>query len=269
MTVTRQNYRKKDDYIMTKAELRKITRLTYLTETGDKAKEKVMAAKIATMATKIKTIDAKIQLLKIQMEDLKAKKQATIAKATDAINERKFFIEHTMEEHKEDLEQLLASQTAENNNMKAKEVAAEIDTEPQKVDDAFTREAAEEATAMFSAPPTDPEPPKTAKISPVSDAGKESSNGLPKTQNTTPKQPKNEGSDTDVVTPAKERDIQQPISDPANVVANTPENGKIKPVSGSGKESTEEPSQTQESTQKSTKNDDPADEDPFSWLNDL
>lgn len=246
---------------MTKAELRKITRLTYLTETGDKAKEKVMAAKIATMATKIKTIDAKIQSLKIQMEDLKAKKQATIAKATDAINERKFFIEHTMEEHKEDLEQLLAKQTAENNNMTAKEVAAEIDTEPQKVVDAFTREAAEEATA----PPTDPEPPKTAKISPVSSSGKESSNGLPKTQNTTPKQPKNEGSDTDVVTSAKERDIQQPVSDPAHVVANTPENGKIKPVSGSGKESTEEPSKTQESTPKQAQNDD----DPFSWLNDL
>lgn len=253
---------------MTKAELRKIVRLTYLTKTGDKAKEKVMCTQIATMATKIKTIDAKIQSLKIQMEDLKAKKQATIAKATDAINERKFFIEHTMEEHKEDLEQLLAQQTAENNNMSVREVAAEIDTEPKKVVDAFTREAAEEATAMFSAP-TDPEPPKTAKISPVSDAGKESSNGLPKTQNTTPKQPKNEGSDTDVVTPAKERDIQQPVSDPAHVVAHestrTPENGKIKPVSGSGKESTEEPSKTQESTPKQAQNDD----DPFSWLNDL
>lgn len=257
---------------MTKAELRKITRLTYLVESGDKAKEKVMRAQIATMATKIKTIDAKIQSLKIQMEDLKAKKQATIAKATDAINERKFFIEHTMIEHKEDLEQLLAKQTAENNNMSVREVAAEIDTEPKKVVDAFTREAAEAATAMFSAP-ADPEPPKTAKISPVSSSGKESSNGLPKTQNTTPKQPQNEGSDTDVVTAAKERDIQDPVSDPAHVVlpvhANTPENGKNKAVSGSSKESTGEPSKTQESTPKSTKNDDPADEDPFSWLNDL
>lgn len=175
---------------MTKAELRKITRLTYLTETGDKAKEKVMATKIATMATKIKTIDAKIQSLKTQIQDLEQKKAATIAKATDAINERKFFIEHTMEEHKEDLEQLLAKQTAENNNMSVREVAAEIDTEPKKVVDAFTREAAEEATA--SAPQSDPEPPKTAKISPVSDAGKESSNGLPKTQNTTPKQAQND-----------------------------------------------------------------------------
>lgn len=248
---------------MTKAELRKINRLTYLVESGDKAKEKVMATKIATMATKIKTIDAKIQSLKTQIQDLEQKKAATIAKATDAINERKFFIGHTMEEHKEDLAELLCKQDAENNNMTAKEVAAEIGTEPQKVVDAFTRAAAEDATAMFSAPPT--EPPKTAKISPVSSSGKESSNGLPKTQNTTPKQPKNEGSDTDVVTSAKERDIQQPVSDPAHVVANIPENGKIKPVSGSGKESTEEPSKTQESTPKQPQNDD----DPFSWLNDL
>lgn len=229
---------------MTKAELRKINRLTYQVETGDKAKEQVMCAQIATMATKIKTIDAKIQLLKIQMEDLKAKKQATIAKATDAINERKFFIEHTMIEHKEDLEQLLAKQTAENNNMSVREVAAEIDTEP----------------------------PKTAKISPVSSSGKESSGEAPKTQNTTPKQPKNEGSDTDVVTPAKERDIQQPISNPAHVVANTPENGKIKPVSGSREKSTGEPSKTQESTPKQAKNDGSRDQDPddpFAWLNDL
>lgn len=254
---------------MTKAELRKITRLTYLTETGDKAKEKVMATKIATMATKIKTIDAKIQSLKIQMEDLKAKKQATIAKATDAINERKFFIGHTMEEHKEDLAELLCKQDAENNNMTAKEVAAEIDTEPQKVVDAFTREAAEAATAMFSAPPSDPEPPKTAKISPVSSSGKESSGEAPKTQNTTPKQPQNDGSDMDVVTAAKERDIQEPVSDPVSAETakstRTPENGKNKAVSGSGKESTEEPSKTQESTPKQAQNDD----DPFSWLNDL
>lgn len=261
---------------MTKAELRKITRLTYLVETGDKAKEQVMATKIATMATKIKTIDAKIQLLKIQMEDLKAKKQATIAKANEAINEHKFYTEHTMIEHKEDLEQLLAKQTAENDNMTAKEVAAEIDAEPQEVVDAFTQEAAEEATAMFSAPQTDPEPPKNAKISPVSSSGKESSGEPPKTQNTTPKSTKNEGSDTDVVSPTKERDIQQPVSHPAHVVSaestRTPENGKIKPVSGSREESTGEPSKTQESTSKQAQNDGSRDQDPddpFAWLNDL
>lgn len=250
---------------MTKAELRKIVRLTYLTKTGDTAKEKVMRTQIATMATKIKTIDARIQSLKTQIQDLEQKKAATIAKATDAINERKFFIEHTMEQHKEDLAELLCKQDAENNNMTAKEVAAEIDTEPKKVVDAFTREAAEEATAMFSAPPSDPEPPKTAKISPVSSSGKESSGEATNTQNTTPKQPKNEGSDTDVVTAAKERDIQQPVSDPAHVVANTPENGKIKPVSDVGKESTGEPSKTQNTTPKQAQNDD----DPFAWLNDL
>ncbi|WP_278502802.1 hypothetical protein [Mitsuokella multacida] len=252
---------------MTKAELRKIVRLTYLTETGDKAKEKVMRTQIGVMATKIKTLDAKIQLLKIQMEDLKQKKAATIAKATDAINERKFFIEHTMEQHKEDLAELLTKQTAENNNMSEKEVAAEIGTEPQKVVDAFTRAAAEDATAMFSAPPS--EPPKNAKISPVSSSGKESSGEAPKTQNTTPKQHKNE----DVVSPAKERDIQDPVSDPVSAETSestrTPENGKNKAVSGSGKESTGEAPKTQESTQKQAKNDDPADEDPFSWLNDL
>ena len=257
---------------MTKAELRKIERLTYLVGTGDKAKEKVMATKIATMATKIKTIDAKIQSLKTQIQDLEQKKAATIAKATDAINERKFFIEHTMEEHKEDLAELLAKQTAENNNMTAKEVAAEIDTEPKKVVDAFTREAAEAATAMFSAPPSDPEPPKTAKISHVSSSGKESSGEATKTQNTTPKQPKNEGSDTDVVTPAKERDIQEPVSAETSESTRTPENGKNKAVSGSGKESTGEPSKTQESTPKQAKNDGSRDQDPddpFAWLNDL
>ena len=253
---------------MTKTELRKIVRLTYLTKTGDKAKEKVMRTQIGVMATKIKTIDARIQSLKTQIQDLEQKKAATIAKATDAINERKFFIEHTMEEHKEDLAELLCKQDAENNNMTAKEVAAEIGTEPQKVVDAFTRAAAEDATAMFSAPPSDPEPPKNAKTSPVSDAGKESSGEAPKTQNTTPKQPQNDGSDMDVVT-AKERDIQDPVSAETSESTRTPENGKNKAVSGSGKESTGEPSQTQESTQKSTKNDDPADEDPFAWLNDL
>jgi|GEM_PF-6997721 len=254
---------------MTKAELRKIVRLTYLTETGDEKKVQVMRTQIGVMATRIKTLDAKIQSLRIQMEDLKAKKQATIAKANEAISEHKFFIEHTMIEHKEDLEQLLVKQDAENNNMTAKEVAAEIGTEPQKVVDAFTRAAAEDATAMFSAPPSDPEPPKTAKISPVSDAGKESSGEAHKTQNTTPKQPQNE----DVVTAAKERDIQEPVSDPVSAETSestrTPENGKNNAVSGSSKESTVEPSKTQESTPKSTKNDDPADEDPFSWLNDL
>lgn len=261
---------------MTKAELRKIARLTYLVETGDTAKEKVMRMQIGVMATKIKTIDARIQSLKTQIQDLEQKKAATIAKATDAINERKFFIEHTMEEHKEDLAELLTKQTAENNNMSEKEVAAEIGTEPQKVVDAFTQEAAEDATAMFSAP-SDPEPPKNAKISPVSDAGKESSGEAHKTQNTPPKQPKNEGSDTDVVSPAKERDIQDPVSDPVSAETSkstrTPENGKNNAVSGSSKESSGEPSQTQESAPKSTKNDgsrdqDP-DDDPFAWLNDL
>lgn len=253
---------------MTKAELRKIAKLTYLTETGDKAKEKVMRTQIGVMATKIKTIDTKIQMLRIQMEDLEQKKAATIAKATDAINERKFFIEHTMIEHKEDLEQLLAKQDAENNNMTAKEVAAEIGTEPQKVVDAFTQEAAEEATAMFSAP-SDPEPTKTAKISPVSSSGKESSNGLPKTQNTTQKSTKNEGSDTDVVTAAKERDIQQPVSAETSESTRTPENGENNAVSGSREKSTGEPSKTQNTTPKQAKNDDPDDEDPFAWLDNL
>ena len=81
---------------MTKTELRKMTKLTYQVEHSDPNKVEVLKAELISKEQKIKTMKASIEeaLKKVALEEKK------LADKRDAL---RYFVDVTMNEHKEDL----------------------------------------------------------------------------------------------------------------------------------------------------------------------
>lgn len=91
---------------MTKTELRKMNKLTYMVTKADEHKRVEMRKKIEIMQAKIKTMQA-------QVEEMQAKIKVMAAKGKVMVDDYNYFICHTMQEHKEDLTALKNKQAAE------------------------------------------------------------------------------------------------------------------------------------------------------------
>lgn len=91
---------------MTKAEMRKMTKLEHMVVKADEHKRVEMRKKIEVMQAKIKTMQA-------QVEEMQAKIKVMTAKGQVMVDDYNYFVGHTMQEHKEDLQALRDKQAAE------------------------------------------------------------------------------------------------------------------------------------------------------------
>lgn len=134
---------------MTKTELRKMTKLTYQVEHSDPNKVEVLKAELVARKQKIATMKASIEeaLKKVALEEKK------LAEKCDAL---RYFVEVTMNEHKEDLAALRAKADEEARHEEAdmQAAAAQMNAARETVKDAL----AGEDRASSSASPVESEP---------------------------------------------------------------------------------------------------------------
>lgn len=198
---------------MTKTELRKMTKLEHMVVKADEHKRVEMRKKIEVMQAKIKTMQAQVEEMQIKIKVMAAKGQVMV-------DDYNYFVGHTMQEHKEDLQALRDKQAAEAAELDvltaAKVIATETHENGLKDDDKAVRDTnhvtdaktqittKKEANAGISTP----EPKQTAsdpKPEPVKNGqnnaektGRDIQNhDDPKTQITAPKQPENGNNEPD------------------------------------------------------------------------